>query len=94
MRVDRVAEIDRVGAHLDGERDFRDQVAGIGADDGGADHPVVLGVEEQLGDALAAGRSTGAGPTRPRGSTPLPILIPFAFASVSVTPAQATSGSV
>ena len=37
MRVDGLADVGRVGAHLDGERDLADEVARAGADDAAAD---------------------------------------------------------
>ena len=37
VRVDGLADVDRVGAHLDRQRDLADQVAGMGADDAAAD---------------------------------------------------------
>ena len=52
MGVDRPAEIDGAGAHLDGETDLAEQVARVRADDAAADHPPHRRVEEQLGEAL------------------------------------------
>ena len=52
VRVDGLANVDLVGAHLDGQGHFTDQIAGMGADDATADDAVRLGVEQQLGDAL------------------------------------------
>ena len=40
MRVDRLADVDRVGAHFDRQRDFADQVARVRADDAAADDAV------------------------------------------------------
>ena len=37
MRVDREANIFGIGAHFDGQRHFGDQIAGVGADDAGAE---------------------------------------------------------
>ena len=48
MRVDRLADIDGVGAHFDRERDFADQIAGVRADDAAADDPVRCVVEQEL----------------------------------------------
>ena len=45
MGVDGQADIRGVGAHLDGERDLRDQIAGVRADDPPADHPMGVLVE-------------------------------------------------
>jgi len=36
VRVDGLADVHRVGAHLDGQGDFADHVAGMGADDAAA----------------------------------------------------------
>ena len=36
MRMDRLADVDLVGAHLDGQRDLADHVAGVRADDAAA----------------------------------------------------------
>ena len=54
MRVDGVADVRRIGAHLDGQRNLRDQVAGMHADDGAADDAMGFLVEDQLGEAFAA----------------------------------------
>ena len=40
VRMDRLADVDRVGAHLDRQRDLADQVAGMRADDAAADDAV------------------------------------------------------
>src|SRR6186713_2908663 len=40
MRMDGQAHVSRVCAQLDGQRHFGNQLAGIGADDAGADHAV------------------------------------------------------
>ena len=37
VRMDGLADVERVGAHLDGQRDLADQVAGMGADDAAAE---------------------------------------------------------
>ena len=63
--VDGEADVGGVGAHLDGQRGLGDEVAGVGADDPGADDPVVGLVEEDLGQALVAAqgqRAAGGGP--------------------------------
>ena len=65
VRVDGAADVDRVGAHLDRQRDLADQVAGVRADDAAADDAVRLRVEQQLGEALVAAvgdRAAGRGP--------------------------------
>src|SRR5690606_8312479 len=47
VRMDREADILRVAPHLDRERGLCDQVAGIRADDAGADHAMRLALEEE-----------------------------------------------
>ena len=73
--------------------DLADQVAGMRADDAAADDAMGLFVEQQLGEAFVAAVGDGAADAA-QGNMPLPILMPLAFASVSVSPTQATSGSV
>ena len=53
MRVDGLADVDRVGAHFDGERKFADEVSGASADDTAADDAVRCVVEVQT--AMAEG---------------------------------------
>ena len=58
MRVDCLANVDGVGAHLDRQGNLADHVAGVGADDAAAqDLAVAVGlggiVKQQLGDAFA-----------------------------------------
>ena len=65
VRVNRLADVHRVGAHLDGQSDFADQVARVGADDAAAqDLAVTMGfravVEQELGEALGAAVGGGA----------------------------------
>src|SRR5438128_211723 len=65
MRVDGLADVDRVGAHLDGQGRLGDEVAGVGADDPGADDAVGFLVEEELGHSLVPAerqRPTRGGP--------------------------------
>ena len=66
MRVDGVADVGDLAAHLDGQRDFRDQVAGMHADDAAADHAVRGFVEHQLGETLGATDADGAPAGSPR----------------------------
>ena len=54
VRVDDLADIDRVAAHLDGQRHLADRVAGRGVDDGAAEAAVRLVVEDQLGESVVA----------------------------------------
>jgi hypothetical protein len=63
VRVDGLADVHRVGAHLDGQGHLADHVAGMGADDAAAQDAVaVLGriVEQQLGEAFVAAVGDGA----------------------------------
>ena len=69
VRVDGLADIDRVAAHLDGQTHLADHVAGAWADDGAADHavPTVFrGVEDQLGEAVLGAVGDGAAGGGPR----------------------------
>ena len=65
MRMDRLADIDRVGAHLDRQRHFADHVAGVCADHAAA-HDLAVAVrlgaviEQQLGKAFVAPVGNGA----------------------------------
>ena len=66
MRVDRQSDVGRIRAHLDRERDLRNQVAGIGADDPAADHAVAHRVEQQLGESFLAPDRQRSPAGRPR----------------------------
>ena len=93
MRVDGVADVGRLAAHLDGQREFGDQVTGVHADDARADDAVGGFIEDQLGETLAAADADCARARRPRelADTDLqPLGLRFAL----VTPTQAISGSV
>src|SRR5688572_29946976 len=59
MRVDGLADVGGVGAHLDRERELADQVARAGADDRAAHQAVRLRVEQQLGETLVAAIGDG-----------------------------------
>ncbi len=52
MRVDRQADILGVAAHLDRQRHLGDQIAGIRADDAGAEDTIGRRVEQQLRHAF------------------------------------------
>src|SRR5690606_28947824 len=68
MRVDGVADVGRLGAHLDGQGDLGDELAGVDPDDAATHDPVAFGVEQQLGGALGAAQADGAaggGPGEP-----------------------------
>src|SRR5215470_11375093 len=60
MWMDRLADVDCVGAHLDRERDLADEIACARADDTAADDAVRVGVEEKLGEAFVAAVGDGA----------------------------------
>ena len=68
--MDGVADVAGLAAHLDGEADLADQVAGVGADDAAADDAVCRFVEEQLGEAFVAAVGDGAAGGRPREHRP------------------------
>ncbi len=98
VRVYGFANVLRVGAHLDSQSDFTNQVACIGTDNCATQNLAVTmcfgtAVEQQFGKALIYGHSRRRGPRRPKG-TNLFCLMPCALASVSVRPTHATSGSV
>ncbi|AMK21395.1 gamma-glutamyl kinase [Sphingobium sp. TKS] len=68
--MDGLADVHRVGAHLDGQGDLADHVAGVRADDAAAQDAAVavrLGavVEQQLGKAFVAPVGDGAAAGRP-----------------------------
>ena len=65
VRVDGLADINRVSAHLNGQGDFADHVARVGADHAAAkDLALAMRrfgiVKQQLGDALVAAVGNGA----------------------------------
>ena len=66
MRMDGMADVGRLAAHLDGQRDFRDQVAGVHTDDAAADHAIGGLVEQQFGEAFAAADADRARRSHPR----------------------------
>jgi hypothetical protein len=61
------------------------------SDDAAADDPFARLVEQKVGHPQSRPRDSERPPAA-HGNTPLPYLIPAAFASFSVTPTQATSG--
>ena len=65
MRMDGLADVDRIASHLDGEANLADQVARMGADDAAAEHAVVGFIEQELGEALVAPIGDGAAGCRP-----------------------------
>ncbi len=65
MGVDGFADVDGIGAHFDGECNFTDHVAGVGADDAAAQNlAVAMGfggiIEQQLGEAFVPALGHGA----------------------------------
>jgi hypothetical protein len=52
--VDGEADVGGVGAHLDGEGGFGDEVTGVRADDAATDDPVGGLVKEELGEPFVA----------------------------------------
>jgi len=54
MRVNRVAKVYGIRAHLDRQCGFRDQIACICPDDAGTDDALVFGIKEQFGDPFGA----------------------------------------
>ena len=91
--MNREPDVRGIAAHLDRERDLGDQVAGVRADDAAADDPVRRRIEQQLRQAIVAAERERAAARRPR-ERAFSYAVPFAFASVSVSPTQAISGSV
>src|SRR2546430_16799780 len=65
MRMDGLADVDGIAAHLDREADLADQVARMGADDAAAEHAVIGRVEQELGEALVAAVGDCAAGRRP-----------------------------
>ena len=63
--MDRLADVDRIAAHLDREANLADQIARMGADDAAAEQSVVRFVEQKLGEALVAAIGDGAAGRRP-----------------------------
>src|SRR4029077_2960579 len=67
MRVDGLADVDRIASHLHGEADLADQVARMGADDAAAEQAVIGLIEQQFGESLVApvgDRATRCGPRK------------------------------
>ena len=72
--MNRLADIDRVGAHLDGKGHLADHVAGVRADDAAAQNfPVAVRIgaviEQQLGEAFVAAVGNRAARRGPREQT-------------------------
>ena len=58
--VDGLADVDGVGAHFNGQGDFANHIARVGADDAAADDAVAGFVKQELGKALVAAIGDGA----------------------------------
>lgn len=54
VRVDGFADVGGVTAHFDGQADFADHVAGVGADDAAANNQTAFSIKNQLGEAFVA----------------------------------------
>ena len=52
MRMDGFAYVYRIGSHFNGQCDFTDHVAGVGADDTTADDAMGFGIKQQFGKAF------------------------------------------
>ena len=66
MRMDGLAEVNRIASHLHGEAYLADQVARMGADDAAAEQSVISLIEQELGESLVApvgDRATRCRPT-------------------------------
>ena len=60
MRVHRVGDVARGGAHLDGEHAFADQLAGAGADNADTENAFGFRFDNELGQAVGAVESQRA----------------------------------
>jgi hypothetical protein len=85
------ADVLRVRAQLEREYGLG-ALAGVGPDLTRAQEAAALGIEQQLGHAFVAGEAERA-PDAAQGKVPFSSAIPWALASVSERPIQATSGS-
>ena len=66
MRMDGVADVGDLAAHLDRQRGLGDQVARVHADDAGADDAMTGFVEDQLGEAFGTAEADRAARRGPR----------------------------
>src|SRR5207302_11340739 len=69
VRMDCKPYVCGVTSVLHGERDLADQLAGVGAYDAAAQHAVVDGIEQELGEALVASERERAAVRHPRERT-------------------------
>jgi hypothetical protein len=98
VRVDGLADVHCVCAHLDRQRNLANHVARVGADHAAAEDFSMAArfgtvVKQQFGDAFVAPLAM-ARPDAAQGNRPFLTLMPWALAWSSVRPTQATSGSV
>ena len=93
MRVDGEADVLGLAAHFDRQRGLGDKVAGVGADDAATDQALRFLVPQRLGQAFVAPERQRT-PARRPGERRLAVSEALRMASASVTPTQATSGSV
>src|SRR5258708_25296255 len=54
MRMDRLADVGGIAAHVDRQRELADEISRAGADDAAAEDAMVVGVEDELGETLVA----------------------------------------
>src|SRR3954447_12682082 len=66
MRMNGLADVRRLAAHLDRKADFADQVACMRADDAAADDTMARRIEQQLGEPFVATVCDGPAGGRPR----------------------------
>ena len=69
-----------VGAHLERVDGLGDQLAGVDADDAGAEQPPGAGLEQQLGHARRRGASASARPDAAHGNTAFSYSMPCSAA--------------
>ena len=67
MRMHRIGDVARSGAHFDGEHAFADQLAGADADDADAENAFGLRLDDQFGQtvgSIQSERSAGSAPEK------------------------------
>ena len=70
VRVDRERDVLGVRAHLDRVHGLGDQLAGVDADDAGAEHAPRLGLDDELRQPVRRGPAPARGRTPPTGTSP------------------------
>ena len=63
--MDGFADVGCITAHFDGQADFANQIAAVGADDTAADNTACFGIKNQFGKAIVAAvgnRTSGSSP--------------------------------